>query len=101
MRVFENILKGRDPRDAWAFTKRACSVCTTVHALASVRTVEDSLAITVPKNADLISGAIAFVEQFYLPDLMSIAGFYKAWAAIGGDLKNYLAYGDLPTRGYN
>ena len=49
----------------------------------------------------LISDAIAFVEQVYIPDLMAIAGFYKDWAAIGGGLKNYLAYGDLPTRGYN
>jgi len=255
VRGFEKILKGRDPRDAWAFTERACGVCTTVHALASVRTVEDSLKIAVPKNAELIrnlmfctqyaqdhvvhfyhlhaldwvdvvsalkadaqttseiavsispwpksspkyfagvqqklkafveSGqlgifangywgnpsyklppevnllavthylealewqreivkihaifggknphpnylvggvpcsinpdevnainmdrlnyvgslinqAIAFVEQVYIPDLMAIAGFYKDWAAVGGGLKNYLAYGDLPTRGY-
>ncbi|MDR3747058.1 MAG: nickel-dependent hydrogenase large subunit [Acidobacteriota bacterium] len=255
VRGFEKILKGRDPRDAWAFTERACGVCTTVHALASVRTVEDALGISVPKNAELIrnlmfctqyvqdhvvhfyhlhaldwvdvvsslsadpqktaqiatsisswpksspkyfaavqdklkafvasgqlgifangywgnpsyklppevnllavthylealewqkeivkihtifggknphpnylvggvpcsintdevnainmdrlnyvgsliNGAIAFVEQVYIPDLMAIAGFYKDWAAIGGGLKNYLAYGDLPTRGY-
>ncbi len=256
VRGFEKILKGRDPRDAWAFTERACGVCTTVHALASVRTVEDALGISVPKNAELIrnlmfcaqyvqdhvvhfyhlhaldwvdvvsalkanpnetskiaqsisswpksspkyfkaiqdkltafvqSGqlgifanaywghkayklpaevnllavahylealewqkeivkihtifggknphpnylvggapcsinteevnainterlnhvgkligdAIEFVEQVYIPDLMAVAGFYKDWAAIGGGLKNYLAYGDLPTRGYN
>jgi len=255
VRGFEKILKGRDPRDAWAFTERACGVCTTVHALASVRTVEDALGVAVPQNAELIrnlmfcaqyaqdhvvhfyhlhaldwvdvvsalkadpqktseiavsispwpksspkyfggvqqklkafveSGqlgifangywgnpsyklppevnllavthylealewqreivkihtifggknphpnylvggvpcsinpdevnalnmdrlnyvgslinqAIAFVEQVYIPDLMAIAGFYKDWAAIGGGLKNYLAYGDLPTRGY-
>ena len=255
VRGFEKILKGRDPRDAWAFTERACGVCTTVHALASVRSVEDALGITVPKNAELIrnlmfctqyaqdhvvhfyhlhaldwvdvvsalkadpqktseiavaisswpksstkyfagvqqklkafveSGqlgifangywgnpsyklppevnllavthylealewqreivkihtifggknphpnylvggvpcsinpdevnalnmdrlnyvgslinqAIAFVEQVYIPDLMAIAGFYKDWAGYGGGLKNYLAYGDLPTRGY-
>ncbi len=256
VRGFEKILKGRDPRDAWAFTERACGVCTTVHALASVRTVEDALGISVPRNAELIrnlmfctqyvqdhvvhfyhlhaldwvdvvsalsadpqktaqiavsisawpksspkyfaavqqklkafvetgqlgifangywgnpsyrlppevnllavthylealewqreivkihtifggknphpnylvggvpcsinpdevnainmdrlnyvgsliKGAIDFVEQVYIPDLMAIAGFYKDWAAIGGGLKNYLAYGDLPTRGYN
>ncbi len=255
VRGFEKILKGRDPRDAWAFTERACGVCTTVHALASVRTVEDALGITVPKNAELIrnlmfctqyaqdhvvhfyhlhaldwvdvvsalkadpqktsqiavsispwpksspryfaevqqrlktfveSGqlgifangywgnpsyklppevnllavahylealgwqrevvkihtifggknphpnylvggmpcsinpdevnainmdrlnfvgslveqAITFVEQVYIPDLMAIASFYKDWAGYGGGLKNYLAYGDLPTRGY-
>lgn len=256
VRGFEKILKGRDPRDAWAFTERACGVCTTVHALASVRTVEDALGVSVPKNAELIrnimfcaqyvqdhvihfyhlhaldwvdvvnalsadpketskiarsisswpktspayfkgvqdrikafvqSGqlgifangywghsayklpaevnligvahylealewqkevikihaifggknphpnylvggapcslnidevnaintermnfvgqlikdAFTFVEQVYLPDLLAVAGFYKDWAAIGGGLKNYLAYGDLPTRGYN
>ena len=39
VRGFEIILKGRDPRDAWAFTERSCGVCTSVHALASVRTV--------------------------------------------------------------
>ncbi len=256
VRGIEKILKGRDPRDAWAFTERVCGVCTTVHALASVRAVEDALKITVPKNAELIrnimfatqmvqdhvihfyhlhaldwvdvvsalkanpddtaniaqsistwpktspkyfagiqhrlkafveSGqlgifangywghkayllppavnllavahylealewqkeivkihaifggknphpnylvvgvpcsinldevnainserlnqvgaliqeAITFVEEVYLPDLVAIAGFYKNWGAIGGGLPNYLAYGDLPTQGYN
>ncbi len=256
VRGFEKILKGRDPRDAWAFTERACGVCTTVHALASVRAVEDALGISVPRNAELIrnlmfcaqmvqdhvvhfyhlhaldwvdvvsalsadpaatsrlaesisnwpksssrffadvqnrvrtfveSGqlgifangywghpayklppeanllavthylealewqkelvkihavfggknphpnylvggapcsinleevnainterlnlvgrlirdAIVFVEQVYLPDLLAIAGFYKEWAGYGGGLKNYLVYGDLPTRGFN
>lgn len=256
VRGFEKILKGRDPRDAWAFTERACGVCTTVHALASVRTVEDALKISVPQNAELIrnlmfctqyvqdhtvhfyhlhaldwvdvvsalsadpaetsrlaqsisnwpkssvgyfsdlqkrlkafvdtgqlgifangywghpayklpkevnllgvahylealewqkeivkihaifggknphpnylvggvpcsinldevnainserlnhvgkliNDAITFVEQVYIPDLLAIAGFYKDWAGIGGGLKNYLAYGDLPTKGYN
>ncbi len=255
VRGFEKILKGRDPRDAWAFTERACGVCTTVHALSSVRAVEDALKITVPEDAELIrnlmfctqyvqdhvihfyhlhaldwvdvvsalkakpeetsrlaqsistwpqsspayfaqvqnrikafvesgqlgifgngywghsayklppevnllgvahyiealgwqkeiikihtifggknphpnylvggvpcsinveevnavnterlnqvgrliTDAIAFVEQVYLPDLMAVAGFYKDWAAVGGGLSNYLVYGDLPTRGY-
>jgi len=54
VRGFEKILKGRDPRDAWAFTERACGVCTTVHALASVRSVEDALGVSVPQNAEII-----------------------------------------------
>jgi len=54
VRGIEIILKGRDPRDAWAFTERVCGVCTTVHALASVRTVEDALGITVPPNAEMV-----------------------------------------------
>ena len=43
VRGLEKILIGRDPRDAWAITERVCGVCTTVHALASVRAVEDAL----------------------------------------------------------
>lgn len=256
VRGIEKILTGRDPRDAWAFTERVCGVCTTVHALASVRAVEDAVKINVPKNAELVrnimfcaqyvhdhvvhfyhlhaldwvdvvsalsadpqatadlaksisnwpksspgyfsdlqkrlktfvdSGqlgifangywghsayklpkevnllavahylealewqkeivkihaifggknphpnylvggvpcsfnlddvnainneklnlvrrvigeAMTFVEQVYIPDLLAIAGFYKDWAGVGGGLKNYLAYGDLPTGGYN
>ena len=63
VRGFEKILKGRDPRDAWAFTERACGVCTTVHALASVRTVEDALKIKVPPNAELIRN-LMFCAQY-------------------------------------
>jgi hydrogenase large subunit len=255
VRGFELILKGRDPRDAWAFTERACGVCTTVHALASVRAVEDAVGIVVPPNADLIrnlmfcaqylqdhavhfyhlhaldwvdvvsalaadpkktseiaqsisnwpsnspgyfsdlqkrlttfveSGQLGifangywghpayklppevnligvahylqalewqkeivkvhtifggknphpnylvggvpcslnidevnainaerlamvgtlfdeaqrFIEQVYIPDLLAVAGFYKDWGAIGGGLENYMAFGDLPTRGF-
>ncbi len=256
VRGFEIILRGRDPRDAWAFTERVCGVCTTVHALASVRTVENALGIVIPPNAELVrnlmfaaqnvqdhvihfyhlhaldwvdvvsalkanpnetssiakkissypksspkyfkavqdrlkkfveSGqlgifangywghpayklppevnllgvahylealewqkeiikihtilggknphphylvggapcsintddanalnaerlayigkiideAIEFVEQVYIPDLLAIASFYPEWFKIGGGLRNYLAYGDLPTNGYN
>ncbi|MCK5071111.1 MAG: nickel-dependent hydrogenase large subunit [Desulfocapsa sp.] len=255
-RGIETILKGRDPRDAWLFTQRICGVCTTVHALASVRAVENALKLEVPINAqyirnivmaihalqdhivhfyvlsaldwvDVVSALSAdpkktaalanslsewpnnsakrfaavqgkvkalvdsgqlgpfangywghpayklppevnliglahylealewqkemvkihaifggknphpnylvggvpcsinleevnainterlnkvaqilkegteFIEQVYLPDLMAIASFYKDWGAIGGGLKNYLSYGDLPTKGYN
>jgi hydrogenase large subunit len=53
-RGLEVILKGRDPRDAWAFVERICGVCTGVHALASVRSVEDALGIKIPKNANII-----------------------------------------------
>jgi len=53
-RGLEVILKGRDPRDAWAFASRICGVCTGVHALTSVRAVEDALAIKIPDNANII-----------------------------------------------
>lgn len=256
VRGIEIILRGRDPREAWALTERVCGVCTTVHALASVRCVEDALGISVPPNADLVrnlmfcshylqdhvvhfyilhaldwvdvvsalkadpaetsriaqsisnwprssphyfrdiqnkiktlvdSGqlgifanaywghpayklppevnllgvahyletlewqkeivkvhaifggknphphylvggapcavdpenamalnaerlalvgklfddALRFVEQVYIPDLLAVASFYKDWASIGGGLRNYLSYGDLPIKGYD
>ena len=256
VRLIEKILQGRDPRDAWAFVGRVCGVCTTVHSLASCRSVEDALGIVIPPNAEIVrnlmycaqymhdhvvhfyhlhaldwvdvvnalqadpkatselaqsisnwpksspgyfsdlqkrikgfveSGQLGifangywghpayklpaevnliglahylealewqkemvkvhaifggknphpnylvggmacsiglddvsainaerlayvgrlfeegkrFIEQVYIPDLLAIASFYKDWGAIGGGLGNYLAYGDLPTNGYN
>ncbi|MGE5698830.1 MAG: nickel-dependent hydrogenase large subunit [Deltaproteobacteria bacterium] len=53
-RGIETILKGRDPRDAWVFTQRICGVCTTVHAIASVRAVENALGMEIPLNAQYI-----------------------------------------------
>lgn len=54
VRGIEIILKGRDPRDAWAFAQRICGVCTLVHGIASVRSVEDALNYQIPQNAQLI-----------------------------------------------
>ncbi len=54
VRGIELILRGRDPRDAWAFAQRICGVCTVVHAVASVRAVENALGYPIPPNAELI-----------------------------------------------
>ena len=64
-RGLEKILVGRDPRDAWYFAQRICGVCTTVHALASVRAVEDALDITPPKNARLLRDLIAATQYVH------------------------------------
>jgi Ni,Fe-hydrogenase I large subunit len=57
-RGLEIILQGRDPRDAWLFAQRICGVCTTVHAIASVRAVENALGLQVPDNARLLRNLI-------------------------------------------
>jgi Ni,Fe-hydrogenase I large subunit len=57
-RGIELILKGRDPRDAWAFTQRICGVCTTVHAIASIRAVENAIGAVPPPNARLLRNLI-------------------------------------------
>ena len=54
VRGIEIILQGRDPRDAWAFAQRICGVCTLVHGVASVRSVENALNYKIPANAQLI-----------------------------------------------
>jgi hydrogenase large subunit len=66
VRGIEIILKGRDPRDAWAFTQRACGVCTTVHSFASIRSVEDALKIKIPKAANLMRNLM--IAQQYVHD---------------------------------
>ncbi len=57
-RGIELILQGRDPRDAWVFTQRICGVCTTVHAVVSVRAVENALKLEIPLNAQYIRNMI-------------------------------------------
>ncbi len=57
-RGIEKILVGRDPREAWTYTQRFCGVCTTVHAITSVRAVENALGMEVPVNAQLIRNII-------------------------------------------
>jgi hydrogenase large subunit len=57
-RGIETIMRGRDPREAWLFAQRFCGVCTTVHAIASVRAVEDALGMEIPPNAQYIRNLI-------------------------------------------
>ncbi len=64
-RGLEVILKGRDPRDAWAFTERICGVCTGTHALTSCRAVEDALGIEIPDNANSIRNLMQLTLQVH------------------------------------
>ena len=60
-RGMETVLRGRDPRDAWLLAQRICGTCTGVHALASVRAVEQALGIEIPANARLIRNILGGV----------------------------------------
>ncbi|MCL4819899.1 MAG: nickel-dependent hydrogenase large subunit [Vicinamibacteria bacterium] len=64
-RGIETILLGRDPREAWLFTQRFCGVCTTVHAIASVRAVENALSLEVPKNAQYIRNLLVIAHALH------------------------------------
>jgi hydrogenase large subunit len=64
-RGIENILVGRDPREAWVFAQRICGVCTTVHGIASVRAVENALDLEIPLNAQLIRNLIVIAHALH------------------------------------
>jgi hydrogenase large subunit len=86
IRGLEKILIGRDPRDAWAFTERVCGVCTTVHALASVRSVEDAIGVAVPPTAELIRNIM--MATLYVQD--HVVHFYHLHALDWVDIVNAL-----------
>ena len=86
-RGIEIILQGRDPREAWMFTQRFCGVCTTVHAIASVRAVENALNMEIPLNAQLIRNMIVSAHAMH----DHIVHFYHLaaldWVDVTGVLK--------------
>ena len=64
-RGIETIVKGRDPREVWVFVQRICGVCTTVHAIASVRAVENSLKLEIPLNAQYIRNLMIIAHALH------------------------------------
>lgn len=60
-RGFEQILKGRDPRDAVQIVQRICGVCPTAHATASAMALDDAFGVELTDNGriarNLILGA--------------------------------------------
>jgi len=60
-RGFEQILRGRDPRDATQITQRICGVCPTAHATASALALDDAFGVELTDNGriarNLILGA--------------------------------------------
>ena len=109
-RGIEQILQGRDPRDAWAFTQRICGVCTTVHAMASIRAVENALKYPIPTNARLIRNIITAVQtvqdqvvhfyQLTSPDWMDVTSALEANAAEASSLQKCLSDWHNNSPGY-
>ncbi|MGC8837027.1 MAG: nickel-dependent hydrogenase large subunit [Anaerolineae bacterium] len=85
-RGLEIIARGRDPREIWLMAQRICGVCTTVHALASVRAVEDALGIRIPDNARIIRNLIAAFQ--YVQD--HVIHFYHLHALDWVDITSAL-----------
>lgn len=95
-RGFEQILQGRDPKDALAITPRICGVCPTSHNTASARALDDAFGASVPPNGNLVRSLLLGIEN-----LMSHAA--HTYVLFGPDLANekyegHEAYPELAKR---
>lgn len=75
-RGFENLLVGRDPRDAQHITQRICGVCPVAHGMAAVKALDKAFGVSIPANARIMRNlvhAANFIEShilhFYLLSL--------------------------------
>jgi hydrogenase large subunit len=68
-RGIENILVGRDPRDAPLITQRICGVCPVAHGMAAVTALDQACGVTIPANARILRNlvnAANFIESHIL-----------------------------------
>ena len=110
VRGIEIILRGRDPRDAWAFAQRICGVCTLVHGMASIRAVENALNYSIPPNAQLIRNVMIaaqyvhdHVMHFYhlhALDWVDVVSALKADPKATSDLAQSLSHYPKSSPGY-
>ncbi len=64
-------------------------------AVGGVTSVKDLSPDRIAEFLYIWKQAQDFVKNVYIPDLVTIASFYKDWGAIGGT-SNFLCWGDLP-----
>ena len=106
-RGLELILQGRDPRDAPWITQRACGVCTEVHALASIRALDDAVRVKIPPLAricrNLVHGAQFVHDHMVHFYVLSALDWVDVVSALKADPKKTAALasqlGDYPNSG--
>lgn len=77
-RGFEQILNGKDPRDALVYTPRICGICSVSQSMAAATALAQAGGVRVPRNGELMSNIILGVENvadhfthfylFFMPD---------------------------------
>ena len=77
-RGFEQILYGKDPRDALVFTPRICGICSVSQSMASARALADLQGLQMPPNGELATNLVLANENiadhlthfylFFMPD---------------------------------
>lgn len=110
VRGIETIVKDRDPRDAWVFVGRVCGVCTSIHSLCSVRSIENAFNITIPPNAEMVRNIMAAVlfmhdhtvhfYQLHALDWVDVVSALKADPKAASLLAQQLSPWPKNTEGY-
>ena len=81
-RGFENLLIGKDPRDAVQITQRVCGVCPISHAMASSLAIEAAAGLQVTSNARIIRNLILGSNYIQSHILQQQARFPEATGAL-------------------
>ncbi|MBE0582826.1 MAG: nickel-dependent hydrogenase large subunit [Desulfofustis sp.] len=62
-RGFENMLKGRAPKDSLVLTPRVCGICGTAHLTAAAKALDMVCGVTIPDNALLVRNLASMAEH--------------------------------------
>ncbi len=111
-RGFEQMLVGRDPRDALVYTPRICGICSVAQSVASARALAALTGLTMPENGRLSTNLVLANENvadhlthfylFFMPDFAGEAYAGEPWhaqsAARFAAVKGTAARDVLPAR---
>ncbi len=76
-RGFENILKGRGPRDGLVLTPKVCGICGTAHLMAAAQALDMLCGTPIPDNAVLVRNLALMTEMIQSDVRQSILMFMK------------------------
>ncbi len=90
-RGFEQILHGRDPRDALVYTPRICGICSVSQSVAAASALREAMGLEMPDNGRLATNLVLTCENladhlthfylFFMPDFAREAYADHPWHA--------------------
>jgi Ni,Fe-hydrogenase I large subunit len=90
-RGFEQILHGKDPRDALVYTPRICGICSVSQSVAAARALAEAQGIVPPPNGELATNLVLANENiadhlthfylFFMPDFAREVYADQPWHA--------------------
>ena len=90
-RGFEQILVGKDPRDALVISPRICGICSVSQSMAAAYALADAQRLAMPRNGELATNLVLAAENvadhfshfylFFMPDFAREAYAAEPWYA--------------------